>query len=183
MLRVNERKRFSSPVPVISRSDLEKIAKTSLLQAGPSMPLIVRDGFIAETANKIDELQGSTRVLARDVDVLASKVAALHERSDQEHRWYRFRTSEQRARDAKLDEMVRHCRDLKARLDKMDARSNGNFHAYNSFEAVSRKLAELEQFKDEAQRVERGVLVRTWLFSAALVLSALIIVASDVLPG
>ena len=37
--------------------------------------------------------------------------------------------------------MVRGFRDLKARLDRMEARSGGDYHAYNSFEAVSRKLA------------------------------------------
>ncbi len=65
----------------------------------------------------------------------------------------------------------------------MEARSDGNFHAYNSFEAVSRKLAELEHFKDEAERVERNVTFRAWLFCGALVLAAAIVVVSNIIAG
>jgi len=79
--------------------------------------------------------------------------------------------------------MLRHFRELKARLDKMEARHDGNYHAYNSFEGVSRKLAELEHFKDEAQRVERNVTFRAWLFCGALVASAAIIVVSNFVSG
>ena len=96
----------------------------------------------------------------RDVDELAAKVAELQDASDVEHRWYAFQQSDKRAREAKLDEMLRRCHDLKARLDRMEARNDGNYHAYTSFEAVSRKLAELEHFRDEAQRVERNVTLR-----------------------
>jgi len=183
VLRVDERKRFSSPVPVNSRSDLEKISTAPRLEAGPAVPLIARDSFVAETATKIDQLQASMRLLARDMDRLSSKVAELEHGANQDQRWYAFQQSEKRIREAKLDEMLRHFRELKARLDKMEARHDGNYHAYNSFEGVSRKLAELEHFKDEAQRVERNVTFRAWLFCGALVASAAIIVASNFVSG
>jgi hypothetical protein len=183
VLHVNERKRIHSPVPQISRADLERISSKRLLEAGPSVPLIVHDVFVAETASKIETLSDSMRTVARDIDVLTSKLATLQDRADQQHRWYGFAKSAQQVREAKLEECLRHCRDLKGRIDKMDARSGGNFHAYNSFEAVSRKIAELDRCREDAQRVERAALGRTWLFCAAVVLSALIVVSSYAMPG
>ncbi len=184
MLRVDERKRFSSSIALLSQTGLEKISTTPrLVEVGPSVPLIARDSFVAETATKIDQLQATIRLLARDVDELAGKVGGLEHGADQDQRWYAFQQSEKRMREAKLDEMLRRFRELKARLDKMNARSDGNYHAYNSFEAVSRKLAELEHFKDEARRVERNVTLRAWLFCGALMLATGIIVVSNLIFG
>ncbi len=184
MLRVDERKRFTSPVTLLTRTDREKISTAPrIVEVGPAVPLIPRDNFVAETATRIEQLQATMRLIASDVDELARKVGELELDAKQDKRWFAFQQSEKRVREAKLDEMLRRFRDLKARLDKMDARSNGNYHAYNSFEAVSRKLAELEHFKDEARRVERNVTFRAWLFCGALVASALIIVASNVVSG
>lgn len=183
MLHVEKRKRFLSPVPQISRSDLERISSQRLLEAGPSVPLIVHDVFVAETSTKIADVQDSMRTVARDVDVLASKLATLQDRAEQQHRWYGFAKSEQRVRESKLEECLRHCRTLKVRLDKMEARSGGNYHAYNSFEAVSRKLAEFDHLRDEAQRAERNAMARTWLFCGAVLLSAIIVVSSYAIPG
>jgi hypothetical protein len=184
VLRVDERKRFSSSIALLSQTGLEKIsASPRIVEVGPSVPLIARDAFVAETAVKIDQLQATIRLLARDVDALAGKVGELEHGANQEQRWYAFQQSEKRAREAKLDEMQRRFREIKARLDRIDARSDGNYHAYNSFEAVSRKLAELEHFKSEAQRVERNVTFRAWLFCGALVASAAILVLSNIFTG
>jgi hypothetical protein len=183
VLQVEEGKRFSTPIPTVSHTELERISSARLLEAGPSVPLIVHDVFVAETASKISELQESMRAVSRDVEIFATKLAALEDAADQQTRWHAFSKSEQRVRDAKLEEMLQSCRALKARIDKMEARSNGNFHAYNSFEAVSRKLAELERNQNEAQRVERNAFARMWMFCAAVVLSATIIVASYALTG
>ena len=184
MLRTNERKRISSSIALISQSGLEKISTIPrLVEAGPSVPLIARDPFVVETATKIDQLQATVRLLARDVDTLAGKLGELEHVANQDHRWYAFQQSEKRVREAKLDEMLLRFRDLKARLDKMNARSDGNFHAYNSFEAVSRKIAELEDFRDEARRVERSVTFRAWLFCGALAASAVILGVANILTG
>ncbi len=183
MLKVDEGKRFSSPVPLHRRSDLEKISTIPRLESGPSVPLIARDSFVVETATKIDQLQATLRLLGRDVDGLSGKVSELEDGANQDQRWYAFQQSEKRIREAKLDEMLRRIRELKTRLDKMEARHDGNYHAYNSFEAVSRKLAELETFKDEAQRVERNVTFRAWLFCGALAASAAILMVSNIVTS
>jgi hypothetical protein len=183
VLRVDERKRISSSIALLPRSGREEISTVPRLEAGPSVPLIARDAFVVETACRIDQLQATVRLLSQDLDELGQKVAELEHGANQEKRWFAFQQSERRAREAKLDEMLRRFRELKGRLDRMDARSDGNYHAYNSFEAVSRKLAELDHFKDEARRVERNVTFRTWLFCGALVVAAGIILASNVISG
>jgi hypothetical protein len=183
VLRVDGRKGFSSSLPLLSGSDLVKVGTSQRFDSAPAVPLIARDSFVVETATKIDQLEGTVQLLVRDVNALVAKVAGLQDASDVEHRLYSFQQNAKRAREAKLDEMLRRCHELKARLDRMDARSDGNYHAYTSFEAVSRKLAEFETFRDEAQRVERNVTWRTWLFCSALVLAASIIVASNLIAG
>jgi hypothetical protein len=108
-----------------------------------------RESFIAETAVKIDQLQATARLLTRDMGQLAGKVAELQEVAGQDHRLHAFHQNEKQAKDGKLDEMVRSFRDLKARLDRMEARSGGDYHGYNSFEAVSRKFAEIDRSRND----------------------------------
>jgi hypothetical protein len=124
-----------------------------------------RDDFIAETAVKFDQLQAGYRILAREVSELAAKVAEIHETAGQDHRLHAFQQSQRRLKEDKLEEVARICRDLKARLDRIEARATGDYHAYNSFEAVSRKLEELERPRRMARR---------WLFRGTLVVVAVL---------
>ena len=142
-----------------------------------------RDNFIAETAIKIDRLQESNRLLVSDVGELVVKVAALQEACALEDRWYGFHQAEKRVGESKLDEMVRHYRDLKVRLDKVEARPGGNYHAYRNFEEVSRKLGELERSSEEAKQIGRKAVFRAWLFCGALLAAAAIMGLSIVVAG
>jgi hypothetical protein len=134
-----------------------------------------RDSFIAETAIKIDRLLETDRLLVSDVEELVAKVAALQEACALEDRWYGFHQAEKRAGESKLDEMARCCRDLKARLDRIEARSAGNYHAYNCFAEVSRKLGELEHSSEEAKRIGRKAVFRAWLLCGTLLTAAAIV--------
>jgi hypothetical protein len=138
------------------------------LEPGPA-----RDSFVAETATKIEGLQVAIERLMRGFEGLTDKVAALEDACALEDRWYAFHQSEKRAKENKLDETVRYCRDLKARLDRIEARDGGDFHAYSSFEAVSRKLAELERLTSE--RAKRKDVLRVCLLSAMFVASIAIL--------
>jgi hypothetical protein len=124
----------------------------------PPISISEREGFIAETAIKLDQLQASHRVLAREVADLVSRVTKIEEVAGQDHRVHAFHQSHQRAKEDSIDDVARVCRDLKARLDRIESRSDGDYHAYNSFEAVSRKLGELERPRRNARRwLFRGV--------------------------
>ena len=119
-----------------------------------------RDNFVAETAVKIDQLEAGSRTLARTVAEISSKVDAMQEIAGHDHRLHAFDQQERRTREGKLEELMRSFRDLKARLDRIEARSGGDYHTYNSFEAVSRKLAELEIAKEGRPSTSR---VALWL--------------------
>ena len=122
----------------------------------------------AQTASKVDQLQASVRTLARSFEALTAKVADLQEVCTLEDRWHAFHQSENRTRDGKLEEALRSQRDLKARLDRIEARSGGDYYGYNSFEAVSRKLSELERLMIEASK--RPYIFKPLLLSAILIL-------------
>lgn len=178
MLRVEDRR---GRPPLLSKRAIDKTAPDIRYDIAPSVPLIARDSFVAETAGKIEQLHATVRLMSRDLGQLAGKVGDLEQASNQEHRWQAFQQGEKRSKEAKLDELLRGGRDLKARLDRMEARSDGNYHAYNSFEAVSRKLSELETFRDEARRIERTLTLKAWMLCAAVGAAALVIVLASAL--
>lgn len=177
MLRVEDR---GGRPPLLSKA-AEKPAADIRFEAAPSVQLIARDSYVAETASKIEQMQATLRLVARDMGQLAAKVGELQQAAEQDQRWHAFQQNEKRSRETKLDELLRGCRDLKARLDRIEARSGGDFHAYNSFEAVSRKLAEFEDFRQEAQRIERTLTVKAAILCAAVGAAALVIVLANAL--
>jgi hypothetical protein len=181
-LRIGDRESFSSQSRT-TKNGSERSVPVLRFEGAPSVPLISRDSFVVETGNKIEQMQATLRLLSRDVGELTRKVTDMQTAAEQDHRWHAYQENDRRARSAKFEEVLRCCRDLKARLDRIEPRATGDYHAYNSFEAVSRKLAELEHFRDEARRVERNVTRRAWLFSGAMVLASAIIVASNILPA
>ena len=176
MLRVDDHNDLSGSTPFIANAPPPPPPKKDNAQRS-------RDSFVADTALKLEQLQATVRLLTRDVGQLAGKVAELHEASAQESRAYLYQQNEKRSREGKLDEIVRGFRDQKARLDRMEARSGGDYHAYNSFEAVSRKLAEMEKAQEATRRVGRGDTFRACLLAAAMLVAAGIIGASLMLSG
>lgn len=185
MLRVDDRKGFESLFPTLVRGP-EQIQKPVVLQRpqpAPSVPLIARDAYVAETASQIEALQASLRLLNRDVGRITDKMGEIERTADQDHRWLAFERSEKKAKQVKLDDVVRTCRELKARLDRIEANNRGNYHAYHSFEAVSRKLGELDDFRTEAKRFERTVIWRARLLCGLVTASFLIVLLSGVFPN
>ncbi len=178
MLRVEERRNRPS---LLSKAAADRIAPEIRYDIAPSVPLIARDSFVAETAGKIEQLQATVRLMSRDLSQLASKVAQLQDASEQDQRWQAFQQNEKRSKQSKLDELLRGCRDLKSRLDKIEQSAGGDYHAYNSFEAVSRKLAELETFRDEGRRLERSMMMRAWVLFGAVSVTAIAVVLANVL--
>ncbi len=178
MLRVEDR---SGRPPLLSKKAVEKSPGDVRYDIAPSVPLIARDSFVAETASKVEQLQATLRLVSRDMGQLAGKVAELQQAAEQDQRWQAFQQNDKRCKEAKLDELLRGCRDLKARLDRIEGRSGGDFHAYNSFEAVSRKLGEFEGFRETAQRIERTLTIKAALLCAAVGGAALVIVLANAL--
>ena len=74
--------------------------------------------------NRIEQLNATVRLMSRDLGNIACRVADLEAIADQERRLQSFQKGDRRSKDAKLDELLRGCRDLKARLDR-DRGTNG----------------------------------------------------------
>lgn len=180
MLRVGDGR---SRPPLLSKAAVEKTLPDIRFDIAPAVPLIARDSFVAETASKIEQLQATMRLMSRDLGSVAGKVADLQAVAEQEQRCQSFQNGERRSKEVKLDEIVRGCRDLKARLDRIEAHGGGDYHAYNSFEAVSRKLAQLEEFQSDAKRLEHILRLKAWLLCAAVGASALILVLATALAN
>lgn len=138
-----------------------------------ALPRGGRDGFIAETAIRLDRLETSTARLQQDMDNARAALVALLESAEQTKRLRQFEESLRNSREYKIDEMVRTSRDLKGRLDRIEG-ERATFAAlhYNSFETVSRRLQKLgrleeavAQSKAEVRRAS-GMLYATALVAA-----------------
>ncbi|MCV4785252.1 hypothetical protein OFM36_38060, partial [Escherichia coli] len=76
-------------------------------EVAPSVPLIARDSFVAETAGKIEQLQATIRLMSRDLNAVAGSVADLKATAEQELRWQNFQKGERRSKEVKLEELLR----------------------------------------------------------------------------
>jgi hypothetical protein len=127
-----------------------------------------RDSFVAQTAVKLDQLQASVRIITHNVEELAAKVVELQDASGFA-RWFALAQCEKHSRDSKLEETLRCCRELKARVDRIEGRSGGDYHAYTSFEAISRKLGELERRATDEHPTRKDVRQSSWVLSGVLI--------------
>ena len=62
--RVDEHKELSVPGALLSKGALDRPIINQRLDVGPTVPLIARDSYVAETATKIDQCRrrcGSSR--------------------------------------------------------------------------------------------------------------------------
>jgi hypothetical protein len=127
------------------------------------------DGFIAETAIKLDRLQAIVTTLDHEIRESKKALSELTDLADRARRTQAFEETLRNAREYKIDEMVRCCRDLKARLDHIEG-NRARFMSLpaNTFEDLNVKLAELETVKASVEASEKRVRINGILFCAAL---------------
>ena len=117
------------------------------------------DGFIAETAVKLDRLQAIVTSLDHETRESKKALSELSDVADRARRNQAFEESLRNAREYKIDEMVRACRDLKARLDHIEGnRARFMSLPHTTFEDVNAKLAEFDEMKASVAASERRVL-------------------------
>lgn len=127
------------------------------------------DGFIAETAVKLDRLQAIVTSLDHETRESKKALSELSDLADRARRTQAFEDSLRNAREYKIDELVRACRDLKARLDHIEGnRARFQSLPMNTFDAVNAKLAELDKMKTSVEASERRVRINGALFLVAL---------------
>lgn len=149
--------------------------KSGVVRAGP---WAARDSFIAETAIKLDRLQARLDRLQADGDAVKRSMAELMESANQVDRLHAFEESLRNARDYKLDELLRSVKDVKARLDTIEGpRATFPSLTYRSFEAIDRKLGELNEFQLRIRKHEKNVTFNALFFLGAACLLATTLVA------
>src|SRR5262245_44977238 len=84
VLRVEERRIRS---PLLSKAAVDKTAPEIRYDTAPSVQLIARDSYVAETASKIEQLHATVRLMSRDLGQLAATVSSLQQAAEQDQRW------------------------------------------------------------------------------------------------
>lgn len=137
--------------------------------AGPAVQLLARDSFVAETAVKLDHLVGEIKALSRELALVKSDIAELRDESARAIRFSEFLDREHKSRSAKLDDLARRFDYLKARVEKIDGKSDGDYHAFRNFEQVSRRLTELGSLERAFHDVDLKLKLGGALFLGSLV--------------
>lgn len=136
----------------------------------PIAPWLAREGFVAETAVRIDKLEALLKKLAAESRTVRETMTSLQEDSRQAVRIRTFEETLRNARDLKIDEIVRSVRDVRERLAGIEGpRSVFSGLTYRSFDSIDAELKELSGLKS---RIERDLYRNAALFAGSLALLA-----------
>lgn len=137
--------------------------------SGAAVQLIARDAFVAETAVKLDQMGLEMKALSRELQLMKSDIAELRDEASRGYRFSEFIDREHKMRTTKLEELSRRFDYLKSRFDAIDGNSKGDYHAFQSFEAVSRRLTELGALEREFRDVSWKLKLSVGLFAGSLI--------------
>ena len=135
---------------------------------GAAVQLIARDTFVAETAVKLDQLALEMKNLARELQLVKSDMAELRDEASRSYRFSEFLDREHKTRSVKVEDLARRFDYLKSRFDAIDGNSKGDYHAFQTFEAVSRRLTELGSLEREFRDVSFKLKASVALFAGSL---------------
>lgn len=136
---------------------------------GPSVQLIARDAFVAETSIKLDQLVTEIKALGRELKLVKGDISEMHDEAERNRRFSEFVDREYKARAAKLDVLARRFDYLKTRVDGIDGNSKGDYQAFRDLESVSRRLTELGTLERAFGDVVLGLKVSVGVFLASLI--------------
>jgi septal ring factor EnvC (AmiA/AmiB activator) len=133
-------------------------------------PWLGRDGFVAETAVRLDKVEGAIAHLEREAEKAQRVADELAEEVARVRRFESFEESLRNSRDYKFKENQKAFRDLKARLDAIEGKKSTFVGlTYKSFESIDKKLSELSALKGRVEKSNRNMLLCAVLFCAAFV--------------
>lgn len=127
--------------------------------------LLSRDAQTTELAIKIDRLERQVDVLSSalvsvkaDATRLADRVAEhVADEATTMRRFGDVMERDSRMRLERAESTLNLARDVKARLDRIEAKNGGNYHGYATFEAVSIRLTELGEVDQRLAMLMRQV--------------------------
>lgn len=136
-------------------------------------PWTARDGFVADTAVRLDRLQARLERLEHHGELVKHHMTELIDNAHHANRLQAFEESLRNSREYKIDDLLRSIKDVKGRLDQIEGvRSTFNGLNYKSFEAIDKKLAELHVFQSRVESVQRSVKLAAVLFCGSVLLTA-----------
>ena len=139
----------------------------------PMAPWVARDGFIAETAIRLDKLQALIDKFTAEFCKSRETLENVRQDLRQLQRERSFEDSLRNSREMKLDEITRTVRDLKDRMNAIagtPAAFGGLTH--KNFQSVDAKLIELTQANEKVTRLGRTVVWAAAATSASVIIFA-----------
>ena len=136
-------------------------------------PWLGRDGFVAETAVRLNRVEGAIARLEREAEKAQRRADELAEEVARVRRFESFEESLRNSRDYKFKDSQKAFRDLKARLDAIEGtKSTFVGLTYKSFESIDKKLAELSVLQARVEKSNRYMRLCAVLFCAAFVFAS-----------
>lgn len=145
--------------------------------SGPAVQLIARDTFVAETAIRLDQMALEMKAVARELQLVKGDISELRDEASRNYRFSEFLEREHKSRGNKLDDLSRRFDYLKTRFDAIHGNAKGDYHAFQNFEAVSRRLTELGTIERDFRNTEWKLKLSFGLFAASLLLWFAMLVA------
>lgn len=140
----------------------------------PVWALVARDAQVTELAIKVDRLQRQLETANSELSLVRQSLAQALDEADLMRRREVLIETQNRMRLEKQDGTLRLVREVKQRLDAIEARRGGNYHGYATFEAVSIRLTELGELEKKM-----SVLARRQASSVALACAGAVGVGTD----
>ncbi len=136
-------------------------------------PWVTRDGFIAETAVRLDKLQALIDTFTAEFCTSRETLEQVRQDMRQLQRERSFEESLRNSREMKLDEITRTVRDLKDRLNAIEGTpaALGGL-TYKNFQSVDAKLQELSLANERMTRLGRNIVRAAAVMSTSVVVFA-----------
>ena len=130
-----------------------------------------RGGMLCENSNSIFpqalRFRQRTRTARRSVRGSTSEMQGDLEGN---RRFLAFQDGEQRARNTKLEDLQRKLKSIKARVDAIDGKCQGDFQSFESLDSISRRITELGSLQRDFRSVERKLRWSAGLFCGSVAL-------------
>jgi chromosome segregation ATPase len=147
-----------------------ELAEFERIAAAQSGPLIARDTFVANMAIKLDQVRSELGSLKQQIEKIGVNISELREDAERNDRFSVFQESQQRSKAEKLDSLSRQFLSMQKRLDCIEGSRSGDYHAFTSFEAISKKMIELDSLQREFRGVHRNLKISAGLFCGSVFL-------------
>lgn len=180
----------AEPFPLERRGNGNSAPSTQYSLAARSQPVLlipahrstevarsVMDRPATDVALRVEQTHAEVESLRKVLSELKKEISTLKDDTEDNRRFASFQLREQRSRMGLMEDLQRKFTALKGRLDILDSRADGDYHAYNSFEAVSRRLTELDSLERSVRIINRRMTITMAAFGASVIGWAIVLLS------